>query len=181
MVCVPISYIDASVARPIWLNSRSEPQPGKLYTASLSSVTFAGSRSTGTVLLSSTPSSARMVCVGSLLLGSGFFMKWITCARSGGLVSVVLGGGSLGLPSRCYFLATLCALFCALKHHSILVLRICLMVEGSVTFKKAIDARVPTLVWRWPRSFRILRMRIDTSPKSMSTGHGVSHLWQTVQ
>src|SRR3569833_3336782 len=101
MVCVPISYKDASVARPIWLNSRSEPQPGKKNTASLSTVKFAGSRSTGTVLLSSTPSSARMVCVGSLLLGSGFFMKWITCARKGGLVSVVLGGGSLGLPSRC--------------------------------------------------------------------------------
>src|SRR3569833_2522537 len=122
-----------------------------------------------------------MVCVGSLKMGSGFFMKWITCARSGGLVSVVLGGGSLGLPSRCNFLATLCALFCALKPHSIMVLRISLMVEGSVTFKKASDARVPTLGWRWPRSFRILRMRIDTSPKSMSTGHGVSHLWQTVQ
>src|SRR3569623_1399704 len=99
MVCLPISYKDASVARPIWRNSRSEPQPGKLNTASLSSVTFAGSRSTGTVLLSSTPSSARMVCVGSLLLGRGFFMKWITCARSGGLVMVVLGGGSLGLPA----------------------------------------------------------------------------------
>ena len=24
-------------------------------------------------------------------------------------------------------------------------------------------------------------MFIDTSPKSMSTGHGVTHLWQTVQ
>src|SRR3569832_2447898 len=102
-----------------------------------------------------------MVCVGSLLLGSGFFMKWITCARSGGLVSVVLGGGSLGLPSRCYFLATLCALFCAQKHHSIMVLRISLMVEGSVTIMKAIETHKPTLVWRWPRSFRILRKQND--------------------
>src|SRR3569832_927330 len=89
-------------------------------------------------------------------MGSGFFMKWITCARSGCLVSVVLGGGALGLPCRCNFLATLCALFCALKPHSFMVLRISLMVEGSVTFKKAIDARVPTLVWRWPWSFCFL-------------------------
>ncbi len=33
----------------------------------------------------------------------------------------------------------------------------------------------------WPILRSRLRMFMDTSPKSMSTGHGERHLWQTVQ
>src|SRR6185295_4270134 len=44
-----------------------------------------------------------------------------------------------------------------------------------------IDAAVPGLNFFLPSRRNRLRIAIDTSPKSMSTGHGLSHLWQTVQ
>ena len=53
--------------------------------------------------------------------------------------------------------------------------------KDFLAFKKNIDAAVPGL-----NDFLFilrsrLRMFIDTSPKSISTGQGVRHLWQTVQ
>src|SRR4051794_31182918 len=55
------------------------------------------------------------------------------------------------------------------------------MVAGSVAFRKNIDAAVPGLNFFCPILRSKLRMFIDTSPKSISTGHGVTHLWHTVQ
>ena len=55
------------------------------------------------------------------------------------------------------------------------------MVSGFVAFRKNIDAAVPGLKRFLPMRRSRSRIAIDTSPKSMSTGQGVSHLWQTVQ
>src|SRR5688572_2867885 len=54
-------------------------------------------------------------------------------------------------------------------------------VVGSVAFRNHIDAIVPGLNRLLPSRRRKLRIAIDTSPKSMSTGQGLKHLWQTVQ
>ena len=42
-------------------------------------------------------------------------------------------------------------------------------------------AAVPGLNFFLPCRRRKLRIAIETSPKSMSTGHGFAHLWHTVQ
>src|SRR5471032_2431702 len=55
------------------------------------------------------------------------------------------------------------------------------MVAGSVAFRKNIDAALPGLKLFLSILRSRLRMFIDTSPKSMLTGHGVTHLWHTVQ
>ncbi len=62
-----------------------------------------------------------------------------------------------------------------------MTLRVMLMVCGLVAFRKNIAAAVPGLNFFWPILRSRLRMFIDTSPKSILTGHGVTHLWQTVQ
>ena len=59
--------------------------------------------------------------------------------------------------------------------------RISLMVAGSLALRKAIAAAVPGFHFFLPWLRRKLRMAIETSPKSMSTGQGFTHLWQTVQ
>ncbi len=59
--------------------------------------------------------------------------------------------------------------------------RIALIVDGSVTVRNAIAAAVPGLNLRLPSRRSRLRIAIDTSPKSMSTGQGFTHLWHTVQ
>ena len=56
-----------------------------------------------------------------------------------------------------------------------------LMRAGSVADRKVIASRVAGAVFFLPALRRKLRMAIDTSPKSMSTGQGFTHLWQTVQ
>ena len=55
------------------------------------------------------------------------------------------------------------------------------MVAGSVAFKNNIEAAEPALNDFCPILRNKLRIFIDTSPKSISTGQGVKHLWQTVQ
>src|ERR1700741_2943153 len=55
------------------------------------------------------------------------------------------------------------------------------MVTGSVAFRKNIEAAVPGLKLFLSILRRRLRMFMDTSPKSIFTGHGVTHLWHTVQ
>src|SRR5437868_13583472 len=55
------------------------------------------------------------------------------------------------------------------------------MVAGSVALRKNIAADLPGLNDFLSILRSKLRMFIDTSPKSMLTGHGVTHLWQTVQ
>jgi hypothetical protein len=47
--------------------------------------------------------------------------------------------------------------------------------------RNSIESRVPGLKRRLPARRSRLRMAIDTSPKSMSTGQGLAHLWHTVQ
>ena len=55
------------------------------------------------------------------------------------------------------------------------------MVAGSVALRKNIAAAVPGFHFFFPSRESRLRIAIDTSPKSMSTGQGLTHLWQTVQ
>src|SRR6185369_3787998 len=62
-----------------------------------------------------------------------------------------------------------------------MVWRVALMVAGSVAFRKNMVAFLPGLNERLFILRSRLRIFIDTSPKSMLTGHGVAHLWQTVQ
>ena len=62
-----------------------------------------------------------------------------------------------------------------------MTLRASLMVCGFVAFKKNIAAAVPRLKRFFPMRRSTSRISMDTSPKSMSTGHGVAQLWQTVQ
>jgi hypothetical protein len=59
--------------------------------------------------------------------------------------------------------------------------RISLMVSGLVAFSMNIAAALPGRKLFCPILRSRLRMFIDTSPKSIFTGHGFSHLWQTVQ
>src|SRR5471032_174364 len=59
--------------------------------------------------------------------------------------------------------------------------RVALMVAGSVALRKNIAADLPGLKLFLSILRSRLRMFIDTSPKSMLTGQGVTHLWQTVQ
>ena len=62
-----------------------------------------------------------------------------------------------------------------------MTLRARLIVLGLVAFRKNIEAAVPGLKRFWPILRSRLRIAIETSPKSMSTGQGVAHLWQMVQ
>src|SRR5476651_1346638 len=55
------------------------------------------------------------------------------------------------------------------------------MVAGSVALRKNIDAALPGLKLFLSILRSRLRMFIDTSPKSILTGQGVTHLWHTVQ
>src|SRR3990167_2577124 len=55
------------------------------------------------------------------------------------------------------------------------------MTVGSVTLRNIIEAAVTGLNFFLPCLRRKLRIAIDTSPKSISTGHGFLHLWQIVQ
>jgi hypothetical protein len=57
-----------------------------------------------------------------------------------------------------------------------MTLRVSLIVSGLVAFKKNIDAAVPALKRFLPMRPSRLRIAIDTSPKSILTGHGVTHL-----
>ena len=59
--------------------------------------------------------------------------------------------------------------------------RMALIVVGSLMVRKAIAAALPGLNDFLPCFLSRLRILIDTSPKSMSTGQGFSHLWHTVQ
>jgi len=62
-----------------------------------------------------------------------------------------------------------------------MVVRKNLMVAGSFAFKNNIPAAVPGLNCFLPCSRKKFRILIETSPKSISTGQGFRHLWQTVQ
>ena len=54
-------------------------------------------------------------------------------------------------------------------------------VAGSVALSMNIAAAVPGFHFFFPDRVSSSRIAIETSPKSMSTGQGFTHLWQTVQ
>ena len=86
---------------------------------------------------------------------------------------VRVAGGALVCLRAARFSTSL-ARRCALKPKSIITARISLIVAGSLTVRKAIAAAVPGLKRFLPCFLRKLRMATDTSPKSMSTGHGLT-------
>ena len=142
--------------------------------------TLRGSRMIGTIASSSMSSSAREVRFGSPP-GIGLLMKWITCAFSARLAD--RGGRAPRLrlrePEALRHAVGERAAPCSPSRSS--RLRASLIVAGSVALRKNIAAAVPGLNFFLPCWRSRLRIAIDTSPKSMSTGHGFSHLWQTVQ
>ena len=60
-------------------------------------------------------------------------------------------------------------------------LRSSVIFSGLVAFRNAIEAAAPGLKRFLPMRRSRSRIAIETSPKSMSTGQGFSHLWHTVQ
>ena len=110
--------------------------------------------------------------------GIGLLTKWITCALSGGLADV---------GRRCVRLAPArpvprCHPSRALRDspQPIITRRASSLIVDGRSFRKNIAAAVPGLNALRPIAPQGC-IAIDTSPKSMSTGHGASHLWQTVQ
>src|SRR4030067_1065697 len=55
------------------------------------------------------------------------------------------------------------------------------MAVGSVALRNSIEVALTGLNFFLPCLRRKLRMKIDTSPKSISTGQGFLHLWHIVQ
>ena len=120
---------------------------------------------------------ARAVFLGRLP-GIFLLMKWMTCCLIGAVPTVA--GGALvclrattrntSLAKRCSFMPT-----------STMALRANLMVSGLVALSINIAAALPGLNVFCPILRKRLRMFIVTSPKSILTGHGERHLWQTVQ
>src|SRR5512140_95973 len=62
-----------------------------------------------------------------------------------------------------------------------MTLRSSLVAVGSVAPRYSMDSALTGLNFFLPCLRRKLRIAIDTSPKSISTGQGVTHLWHTVQ
>ena len=78
------------------------------------------------------------------LPGIGRFMKWMICVLTDGAPTEAGGWARVSLIKPAAFTA-LCARRWALKPKSIITLRISLMVAGSLTDRKAIEAAVPGL------------------------------------
>ncbi len=134
----------------------------------------------GTIASSSMSSSARDVRFGRPP-GIGLLMKWITCAFSAGLPTVA-GGCRVCALDQADALARSRRRGAARRIPSRSSARFAsLIVVGSVALRKNIAAAVPGLNFFLPSRRSRLRIAIETSPKSMSTGHGLSHLWHTVQ
>ena len=110
--------------------------------------------------------------------GIFLLMKWMTCSLIGALPTVA--GGAL-VCARAASLSRSCTKRWALKPTSTIARRISRIDCGFVAFRKAIAAALPGRKLFCPILRSRLRMFIDTSPKSIFTGHGDSHLWQTVQ
>ena len=110
--------------------------------------------------------------------GIFLLMKWITCSLSGGVPSV---DGGFAVCALARPRSRLLAARCALKPMSTIAVRMTLIVSGLVALRKIIAALLAGRKLRWPILRSRFLMFIETSPKSMSTGHGARHLWQTVQ
>ena len=122
-------------------------------------------------------SSARAVFFGRPP-GIFLLMKWMTCSLIGA-VPTVAGGAAVCRFARPR--SRLLAMRCTLKPTPTMPTRSSLMVSGFVAFRNIIASLLPGRKLFLPILPSRLRMFIDTSPKSMSTGHGLRHLWQTVQ
>ena len=133
----------------------------------------------GMIVGSSMSSSARAVRFGTPA-GIGLFMKCMTCARTG-VFPVVDAGCAVCARASPARLTIAYASRWTRKPRSIISVFASLIVAGSVAFRKNIAAAVPALNFFRPSRRSRLRIAIDTSPKSMSTGQGFRHLWQTVQ
>ncbi len=122
-------------------------------------------------------SSARAVRLGR---PPGIFLltKWMTCSRTGAL-PVVAGGRRVCALAK--VLSAPLASRWALKPQSIMTLRTILIVSGLVALRNIIEAALPALKRFLPMRRSRSRIAMVTSPKSMSTGQGDSHLWHTVQ
>jgi len=105
-------------------------------------------------------------------------MKWITCSRTGA-VPWLDGGAWVCLRARPRSRSW--AARCTLKPTSTMALRASLMVSGLVALSMSMAAALPGRKLFWPILRSRLRMFMDTSPKSILTGQGLRHLWQTVQ
>src|SRR6476469_2166059 len=102
----------------------------------------------------------------------------MTCSRTGGL-PVVGGGATTCLWAS--FLNTALPMRWALKPMPVIARRAALIVVGSVAFRNNMAAALAGLKLFLSILRSRLRMFIDTSPKSILTGQGVTHLWHTVQ
>src|SRR4051812_19071802 len=123
-------------------------------------------------------SSARAVFFGRPP-GSFLLMKWMTCSFIFGGPPSVEGGRVTCLRARPRRRSL--ARRCALKPTSTIAERMNLIVSGFVAFNMNIAAMFAGRKLFCPILRSRLRMFIDTSPKSIFTGHGDAHLWQTVQ
>ena len=117
-------------------------------------------------------SSARAVFFGRPP-GIFLLMKWITCSFSGG-VPCVEGGAAVCALARPR--SRLLAARCALKPTSTIAERITLIVSGLVALRNTIAALLAGRKLCCPILRSRFLMFIDTSPKSMSTGHGAQAL-----
>ena len=70
---------------------------------------------------------------------------------------------------------------CTLKPTSTIAARANLIVSGLVALSMNIAAALPGRKLFLPILRKRFLMFIDTSPKSIFTGQGLRHLWQTVQ
>ena len=122
-------------------------------------------------------SKARAVRLGSPP-GSFLLMKWITCSLIA--AGPTVAGGALVCP-RAASLSRSCAMRCAFMPTPTMALRASLMVSGRVALSMNIAAAPAGRKLLRPILRSRLRMFIDTSPKSILTGQGERHLWQTVQ
>ena len=105
-------------------------------------------------------------------------MKWMICSRTGAAPSVA--GGAL-VCLRAASLSMSLAKRCTLKPTPTIALRTSLMVCGLVALSINMAAALPGRKLFCPILRSRLRIAIETSPKSIFTGQGDKHLWQTVQ
>src|SRR5678816_3892925 len=129
----------------------------------------------GTYALSSMSRRARAVRFGRLP-GIFLLMKWITCSLSGGDPCV---DGGFAVCALARPRSRSLAVRCRLKPTSTMPIRMTLIVSGEVALRNIIAALLAGRNRFLPILRSRLRIAIETSPKSMSTGHGLRHLWQT--
>ena len=124
-------------------------------------------------------SSAREVRLGSPP-GIGLLMKWMTWALIGALPSVAGGCLDLALDQAERLgdaVAEALRLVAPLDHAGADQLDRRRVLGGEEGHRRGLARLNDFLPWLRSR----LRILTVTSPKSMSTGHGFSHLWQIVQ